>query len=735
MTKSKLIDLLNQMTLSEKVGQLIQLKGEYFFDDNDTEITGPTEELNISSQSVYNIGSILNTLGANRVKQIQDKFMAKNRLHIPLLFMADIINGYRTIFQIPLLQGCSWDLELIKSCAEIAAKEATVSGAHVNFSPMVDLVRDARWGRVLESTGGEDTYLGQVYAKAIVETYQKHNLSSCIKHFVAYGAVESGRDYNSVDMSEKELQEFYFPAYKTAIDAGADLVMSAFNTINSIPCTGNKWLMKDLLRNNWRFDGVIISDYSAIRELIYHGFAEDEKIAAYKAIEATIDIDMMTNVYEKNLKTLIEENRISMKQLDDAVLRILTLKNKLGLFENPYANLDIEREKTVVISKELLDKSRELTANTFVLLKNDNSILPLKKEANIALIGPYADNPAISGSWSFFNKKDHNTVTLKAGIENISNLTSIPTSKGSNILRQKEFNQILSADGAELVSIPNEPQLEKEYRDKAIEVSKNCDIIVLALGEHYRQSGEGGSRSDIELPRVQQDLVDELYKLGKPMVAILFSGRPLVIKELADKVDSLIWVGFPGTQGGNSIADVLYGNINPSGRLNITFPQSVGQCPIYYNHYNTGRPHIANSRFMSRYQDIPTEPYYPFGYGLSYSKFEYYDLHLSSNTIGINTPITVTLKVKNTSDIAGYEVIQLYIQDLVGSTVRPVKELKGFQKIHFNPQEEKEITFTITDEMLKFWNDKMEFVSEPGEFKVYVGRNSSDTLCDVFFKE
>lgn len=735
MLESKLKDLLNQMTLSEKIGQLIQLKGEYFFDDNDTETTGPTAELNISSESVYNIGSILNTLGANRVKQIQDKFMSKNRLHIPLLFMADIINGYRTIFQISLLQGCSWDLELIKSCAEIAAREATVSGAHINFSPMVDLVRDARWGRVLESTGGEDTYLGQVYAKAIVETYQKYNLSSCIKHFAAYGAVESGRDYNSVDMSEKELQEFYFPAYKTAIDAGSDLVMSAFNTINSIPCTGNKWLMKDLLRNAWRFDGVIISDHSAIKELVYHGFAEDEKIAAYKAMEASIDIDMMTNVYEKNLKTLIEENRISMKQLDDAVLRILKLKNKLGLFENPYVNLDIEKENTVVLSKEFLDKSRELTSNTFVLLKNNNSILPLKKDANIALIGPYADNPAISGSWSFFNRKDNNTVTLKAGIENISSLKSIPIAKGCNILRQKEFNQILSADGEKLVSIPNEPQLEKEYREKAIEVAKACDTIVLALGEHYRQSGEGGSRSDIELPRVQQDLVDELHKLGKPIVAILFSGRPLVIKELADKVDALIWVGFPGTQGGNSIADVLYGNVNPSGRLNMTFPQSVGQCPIYYNHYNTGRPHIANSRFMSRYQDIPTEPYYPFGYGLSYSKFEYYDLHLSNNTIGINNPITVTLKVKNTSDIAGYEVIQLYIQDLVGSTVRPVKELKGFQKVYFNPQEEKEISFTINDDMLKFWNDKMEFVSEPGEFKVYVGRNSSDVLCDVFFKE
>ncbi len=737
MKKEKLLELLKEMTLEEKVGQLVQVAGEVFLMDDVDTTTGPLKDLNLTNEMLYHVGSILNVVGSEKIRKIQDEYLSKSRLKIPLLFMADVINGYRTVFPIPLAQGCSWDPSIIYDATRVSIKEAGAAGASVNFSPMVDLVRDSRWGRVMESIGGEDPYLGEVFAKTMIEAYQGDdiaklgNAAACVKHFAAYGAVEGGRDYNTVDMSEREFRQYYLPAYQSAIENGAEMIMTSFNTINGVPATVNQWLLRDVLRKELGFKGIVISDYSAIEETIAHGVSKDKKEAAYKAIMAGVDIDMMSSVYANNLKELVEEGKVPEEILNESVLRVLTLKNKLGLFENPYGNINEEREKAILKSKENLEEARRTTAETLVLLKNEKQVLPLKKNSKIALIGPYGDNIAILGSWSMFSDKSK-IQTLKEVFENRMGAQNVLYAKGSEILREKEFNQILSADGGNLIHIENEEQKEKELLEEAVRIAKQADIIVLAIGEHYRQSGEACSRANIEISEIQQNLLNELTKLNKKIVTILFNGRPLVLKEVAEKTDALLEVWFPGTEGANSIADVIFGDVNPSGKLTMSFPQATGQCPIYYNHYNTGRPHISNIRFASRYQDIPTESYYPFGYGLSYSKFEYSDLKLSSKKISKELPIIVSIKVKNNSSIAGKEVIQLYIQDLVASSVRPVKELKGFKKEYFEPLEEKEITFTITVDMLKFWSEKLEYKVEPGEFKVFIGKNARDTKEEIF---
>ena len=732
MKKEKLLDLLNQMTLEEKIGQLVQVAGEVFLMDDVDTTTGPLKDLNLSNEMLYNVGSILNVVGSEKIRKIQDEYLSKNRLKIPLLFMADIINGYRTVFPIPIAQGCSWNPKVVYDCTKISIKEAGVAGANVNFSPMVDLVRDARWGRVMESIGGEDSYLGEVFAKIMIEAYQGEdisklgNVAACVKHFAAYGAGEGGREYNTVDMSEKEFRQYYLPAYQSAIEEGAEMIMTSFNTINGIPATVNQWLLREVLRKELGFKGIVISDYSAIEETINHGVAKDKKEAAYKAIMAGVDIDMMSNVYANNLKELVKEGKVTEKMLNESVLRVLTLKNKLGLFENPYGNTDEERERKILKSKENLEEARRLSTETFVLLKNEKQALPLTKDKKIALIGPYGDNIAILGSWSMFSDKSK-IRTIKEVLEEKVGSENVLYAKGSEILREKDINQILSADGGNIIHIEKEEEKEKEYLLEAIEVAKKSDVIVLAIGEHYRQSGEACSRSNIEISQIQQNLLNELAKLNKTIVTILFNGRPLVLKNIAEKTDALLEVWFPGTEGANAIIDVIFGEVNPSGKLTMSFPQATGQCPIYYNHYNTGRPHISNVRFASRYQDIPTESYYPFGYGLSYSKFEYSDLKISNKKISQELPITVSVKVKNNSNLAGKEVVQFYVQDLVASNVRPVKELKGFQKVYLDAFEEKEITFEITIDMLKFWNEKLEYKAEAGEFKVFVGTNARDT--------
>lgn len=602
---------------------------------------------------------------------------------------------------------------------------------------MVDLVRDSRWGRVMESIGGEDPYLGQVFARAMIKaqkdikTEKTKEMISCVKHFAAYGAVEAGRDYNTVDMSQREFRQYYLPAYKEAIDSGAEMIMTSFNIVNGIPATVNKWLLKDLLRNELGFKGIVISDYSAIEETIKHGVSEDKKDAAYKAITAGVDIDMMSNVYAGNLKQLVEEKLISEELIDDAVLRVLRLKNSLGLFEDPYKNIDNREEKVFLSNKENLELARKLTTKTIVLLKNENNILPLNHKQKIALIGPYADNIAILGSWSMFSDKSKIT-TLKEAFEAKIGKENVIYTKGSEILEEREINQILQSDGGTMIHTENEEEKLTQHLKEAKEAAKQADVIVLAIGEHYRQSGEACSRANIDISNIQKRLVNELAKLNKKIVAIMFNGRPIVLRDISEKVNGLLEAWFPGTEGANAIADIIFGYANPSAKLTMSFPQATGQCPIYYNHYNTGRPHESNVRYVSRYQDIPTESYYPFGYGLSYSKFIYSCLNLSNKVLTKDSKIKVSVKIKNDSNRIGEEIVQLYIQDLVAKVVRPVKELKAFQKVVILPKQEKEVTFEISEDMLKFWDENLRYDSENGDFKVYIGTNSEDTLFDTF---
>ena len=602
---------------------------------------------------------------------------------------------------------------------------------------MVDLVRDSRWGRVMESIGGEDPYLGQVFARAMIKaqkdikTEKTKEMISCVKHFAAYGAVEAGRDYNTVDMSQREFRQYYLPAYKEAIDSGAEMIMTSFNIVNGIPATVNKWLLKDLLRNELGFKGIVISDYSAIEETIKHGVSEDKKDAAYKAITAGVDIDMMSNVYAGNLKQLVEEKLVSEELIDDAVLRVLRLKNSLGLFENPYKNIDNREENDLLSNKENLELARRLTTKTIVLLKNENNILPLNHKQKIALIGPYADNIAILGSWSMFSDKSKIT-TLKEAFEAKIGKENVIYAKGSEILEEREINQILQSDGGTMIHTENEEEKLTQYLKEAKEAAKQADVIVLAIGEHYRQSGEACSRANIDISNIQKRLLNELAKLNKKIVAIMFNGRPIVLRDISEKVNGLLEAWFPGTEGANAITDIIFGDANPSAKLTMSFPQATGQCPIYYNHYNKGRPHESNVRYVSRYQDIPTESYYPFGYGLSYSKFIYSCLNLSNKVLTKDSKIKVSVKIKNDSNRIGEEIVQLYIQDLVAKVVRPVKELKAFQKVVILPKQEKEVTFEISEDMLKFWDENLRYDSENGDFKVYIGTNSEDTLFDTF---
>lgn len=721
MKQEEILELLNKMTLDEKIGQMIQIK--------------VNEARNENKDLIYNVGSILNSVGAKNVKKIQSEYLSKNRLKIPLLFMADIINGYKTIFPSPLAQGCSWNIEVIRRIAEISRNESVFAGVNVNFSPMVDLVRDARWGRCFESVGGEDPFLAKIYAKIIVDEYQKKMndnklmQASCVKHFAAYGAVEAGREYNTVDMSKRELMEYYMPGYKSAIDSGAQMVMTSFNIINGIPATVNNWLLKDTLRKKWKFDGVIITDYTSMLECINHGIAKDEEDVAKKAIDAGVDIEMISTCYIDSLKKLVKENKISMAQIDEAVLRILNLKNKLGLFENPYGFADENMEKKYVFSLKNLEQATKLTEETIVLLKNKNNILPLNSNKRVALIGPYANNRAISSSWSIFVENE-NTKTLKEIFEKKLGKKNFEYSEGCKLLKKQELEQLLKVQPEEIRN--NMEQYEDGDIQGVIEVANKADIIILAIGEHYLQTGEGCSRSNIEIPKIQQNLLDELYKLNKPIVAVLFNGRPLQLNNIENKLDAIIEAWLPGTNGAEAIFNILYGKSNPSAKLTMSFPQNVGQCPIYYNHYNTGRPDKTGSRYESKYIDIPTESFYPFGYGLSYSKFVYSNLRLDTNILKRNSKIILKVNVKNDSSIAGKEVIQLYIQDLVGSVVRPVKELKAFKKEYFLPYEEKEIIFEINEEMLKFYNENLEYKAEPGMFKIFVGTNSVETINEVF---
>ncbi|OEG12611.1 beta-glucosidase [Enterococcus plantarum] len=711
MEQKQLIDLLEQMTLDEKVGQLLQLAAE-FYSEKAEEKTGPMTDLGLTHEDINNAGTTLGISGAKEAIRVQKAYMENNRLGIPTILMADIIHGFRTAFPIPLGLGSSWDLEAAKKVAEVSAKEAAVSGLHVTFSPMVDLVRDPRWGRVMESTG-EDPFLNSRFAEAFVKGYQGNDLkndffrvAACVKHFAAYGAAIGGRDYNTVNMSERQLRDSYLPGYKAALDAGAKLVMTSFNTVDGVPATGNKWLFREVLRKEFGFDGVVISDWGAVIELIPHGVAADKKQAAELAIKAGVDIEMMTTCYTENLKELIEENIVTESTLDEAVLRILTLKNDLGLFENPHRGADVILEKEVVLSKEHRDIARDIARKSIVLLKNEH-VLPLSKLEKVAIVGPAADSHDVIGVWSWQGKKDE-AISLAQGVAQI----------GAEYVIGKEAFDYFKPSQAAI--------------DEAVALAKEADKVVLALGEEDWMSGEASSRSDIRLPQAQLDLFDAIQAVNNNIIVTLYNGRPLDLKGI-DSAKAVVEAWFPGTEAGTALADILYGEYNPSARLSMSFPETVGQVPVYYNYDNTGRPYkLGDEKYVTKYLDVSNFAKYPFGFGLSYSEFAYTDFELSSHQMNSDQTITVSITVENQSDISGQETVQLYIRDQIGEVVRPVKELKGFEKITLQAHEKKTVQFTITEELLRYVHSDQTFASDAGTFDVMIGSNSRDVLTKTF---
>lgn len=701
-------NLLDQMTFEEKAGQLAQYNANVL-QDTSASITGPRTDLGLTATQLNYVGSVLNFKSPKEVRAIQDAHMAADRNKIPMLFMMDVIHGFRTIYPIPLAMGCSFDTELVANCSRMAATEATAGGVQVTFTPMVDYVRDARWGRVME-TCGEDPMLNGRMGAAQVKAFQgddlskTENMATCVKHFAAYGGAEAGRDYNTVELSEHCLREYYLPAYKACIDAGAAMVMPAFNTLNGVPCIANSWLMQKVLREEWGFDGLVISDYNAIGELLVHGVAEDRKEAAKLAFTNGCDVEMCSSTYCHHLQDLINEGVITMEQVDAAVLRVLELKERLGLFEDPYHGaLDSEDMEGAVLlpqSRALVRKAAEECA---VLLKNDG-VLPLSEGVKkIALIGPMADEHGIIGFWSC-NGRDKESVTVKEGIEAL-----LPEAK------------IVVVQGCKNVW----DDTDRSGFAEAVAAATAADAVILCLGEPQNYSGEGNSRSDIILPGVQNELAAAVAAANANTVALTFSGRPLDLTALHETVPGILHMWFPGTEGGNAAANLLFGRANPCGKLSMSFPKAVGQCPIYYNHLNTGRPkrnaeHV-HAAYASNYIGCGNLPLYSFGHGLSYSRFVYEDLALSAESMGANQSIQATVTLYNDSDIPGKETVMLYLRDLVASNARPVQQLLDFQKVALAARERKTVTFTITEEMLRFWNNENRFVSEPGVFELSTG--------------
>ncbi|MBD0777957.1 beta-glucosidase BglX [Maribacter sp. ANRC-HE7] len=717
--------LLNKMTLDEKIGQL-NLPG------GGDVITGQAKSSDIANKiAAGKVGGLLSLTTVEKIREVQKIAVEKSRLKIPLLFGLDVIHGYKTTFPIPLGLSTSWDIPLIEKTARMAAQEASADGINWTFSPMVDISRDPRWGRVSEGSG-EDPYLGSEIAKAMVRGYQGDDLTknntiiSCVKHFALYGASEAGRDYNTVDMGRIRMYNEYLPPYKAAINAGVGSVMASFNEIDGIPATGNKWLLTDLLRKQWGFEGFVVTDYTGINEMIAHGMGDLQTTSAL-ALNAGVDMDMVGEGFLTTLSKSLAEGKIKIEQIDNAVRRILKAKYDLGLFDDPYKYCEVKRAKKEVYTKENRDFAREVATQSMVLLKNENQLLPLKRTGTIALVGPLANTSEnMAGTWSVSTEQSKSIALLEGIREAAGKKVKITYAKGSNLTYDPELEENATMFGK---SLNRDNRSDAELLNEALEVAEKADVIVAALGEAAEFSGESSSRTNIEIPQVQKDLLNALLKTGKPVVLVLFTGRPLVLKEESKTVPAILNVWFPGSEAGLAISDVLFGDVNPSGKLTATFPQSVGQIPIYYNHKNTGRP-LQNKegkfeKFTSNYIDERNEPVYPFGYGLSYTTFKYENLNISSDTMLENDSLAVTVNVTNTGNYDGKEVVQLYIRDLVGSVTRPVKELKGFQKIALKKGETKKVTFILTLEDLKFYNYNLDFVAEPGEFEVFVGGDSN----------
>ena len=690
------------MTTEEKIGQMTQFTSDW-------DVTGPTMRSEYKNDiRKGRVGSIFNAHTAKYNRELQRVAVEETRMKIPLIFGYDVIHGYKTIFPIPLGETASWDMDVLEKTAAVAAAEAAASGLHWTFAPMVDITREPRWGRVMEGAG-EDTYLGCQAAKARVSGFQGKSFDkadkvvACVKHYAAYGAPLAGRDYNTVDMSERMFREVYLPPYRAAVDEGCLTVMTSFNEYDGVPATGNSFLLKDILRKEMNFKGFVVTDYTSINEMVKHGIVGNEKEAGELALNAGVDMDMEGAVYYNFLEKSLKEGKVKLADIDQAVRNILKIKFMLGLFDNPYKYMDEKREKEEILSKKNLDIALESARKSIVLLKNEKNTLPLAKSGTIAIIGPLADNKTeLIGAWSGAGNFN-DCVSLEEGIKKTA-----PNAK------------VLKAKGCDF------DKNDKTAFDEAIKVAQSADVIIAAVGEAAWMSGEASSRTSISLPGVQEDLIKELMKTGKPVVVVLMNGRPLAIPYLAENCPAILETWFLGTQAGNAIADVLFGNYNPSGKLPISFPRNVGQVPIFYSNKNTGRPQPEDPDFKwcSRYQDTPNSPQFPFGFGLSYSKFEYSDLIVDKTVFKKGETLNISVTISNSSKYDGIETVQLYTRDLVGSVTRPLKELKGFQKVQLKAGEKKTVSFSLTDKDLAFFTRNMEFKAESGEFDIFVGTDS-----------
>jgi len=717
--------LLAKMTLDEKLGQLnLPAAGDI--------TTGQAQSSDIGKKiQEGKVGGLFNIKSVAKIREVQKIAVEQSRLKIPLIFGMDVIHGYETEFPIPLGLSCTWDMAEIQQSARIAATEASADGICWTFSPMVDICRDPRWGRVAEG-GGEDPYLGSQIARAMVKGYQEDlksnsDILACVKHFALYGAAEAGRDYNTTDMSYYRMFNEYLPPYKAAVDAGVGSVMASFNDVNGIPATANKFLQTDVLRTRWGFNGFDVSDYTGISEMVAHGLGDLQTVSAL-ALKAGVDMDMVSEGFLTTLKKSLQEGRVTMADIDQACRRVLEAKYKLGLFTDPYKYCNEQRAATQIFTADNRAAARKIAADCFVLLKDQGNILPLKRKGTIAVIGPLGNNRQnMVGTWAVATDGSK-AVSLMDGLKDAAGSgVNIVYSQGSNLDYDSLFEQRATMFGKPL---PHDPRPAAEIIQDALSKVANADVIVAALGESDEMSGESSSRSNIEIPQAQQDLLKALLKTGKPVVLVLFTGRPLAVKWENDQVPAILNVWFGGTEAGHAIADVLFGDVNPSGKLTATWPQNVGQVPLYYNHMNTGRPLEGRwfQKFRSNYLDVSNDPVYPFGYGLSYSHFTYRGMILSSDSAKGDQRVTATVTVTNDGAVEGREVVQLYIRDLVGSLTRPVKELKGFQKIDLKAGESRQVSFTITPEDLKFYDGDLKYDWEPGEFTVMIGGNSRDVL-------
>ncbi|MFP5078905.1 beta-glucosidase BglX [Pedobacter sp. JCM 36344] len=729
---NKFIDgLLLKMTLEEKIGQLNLLTGG-------EATTGSVVSTGVEDKiRKGQVGGIFSLTTPARIRKVQEIAVTQTRLKIPMIFGQDVIHGYKTTFPIPLGMSCTWDIDLIQKTARVAAIEASADGLNWTFSPMVDISRDPRWGRISEGSG-EDTYLGSQIAMAMVKGYQGDDLSknntimACVKHFALYGAAEAGRDYNTTDMSLNRMYNEYLPPYKAAIEAGAGSVMTSFNDINGVPATANKWLMTDLLRKQWGFKGFVVTDYTAINELIDHGLGDLQKVSAL-SLNAGVDMDMVGEGFLSTLKKSVQQGKVKTTQIDQACRLILEAKYKLGLFEDPFRYCNEERAKTEILKPEHLQLAREAAGQSFVLLKNEGNVLPLRKTGTIALIGPLSNTGTnMPGTWSV-NSDLANTVSLLDGMKAaLGSQVKILHSFGANLMADEEYQKRATMFGRD---IPRDSRSEEDIIKEAVDIAKKSDVVVAALGESSEMTGESSSRTNLDIPETQKRLLEALLKTGKPVVLVLFSGRPLTLSWEAQNVPAILNVWFGGTETAKAVTDVLFGDVNPSGKLTTTFPKNVGQIPLYYSHKNTGRPLVAGqwfSKFRSNYLDVDNDPLYPFGYGLSYTTFAYSDLKMSNTSFKKGGSVTASIVVKNTGSREGREIVQLYVQDLVGTETRPVKELKGFQKIRLLPGEQKTVTFKISSDDLRFYNAALKYDSELGDFKIFIGGNSMDVMESSF---